>query len=51
MTGKKLHEEAFHVSGFPVSFIYDRSGTLLAQASCMPTAERLLEQLERAGLH
>jgi peroxiredoxin len=49
--GKKVEEEAFQVRGLPVSFIYDRSGRLVAQALCMPTMERLLEKLGRAGLH
>ena len=50
-TSKKIEEEAFHVRGLPVSFIYDRSGRLVAQALCMPTMERLLDKLDRAGLH
>lgn len=49
--GKKVEEEAFHVSGFPVNFIFDRSGRLVAQTSYALASDRLLEKLERAGLH
>jgi peroxiredoxin len=47
----KIEERAFHMSGLPVSFIYDRSGRLVAQAPSAPTMERLLEKLRQAGLH
>jgi peroxiredoxin len=49
--GTKIEERAFHMSGLPVSFIYDRSGRLVAQAPSAPTMERLLEKLGQAGLH
>jgi peroxiredoxin len=47
----KVEERAFHMRGLPVSFIYDRSGRLVAQAPSAPTIERLLEKLGQAGLH
>jgi peroxiredoxin len=40
--GTKVGEQAFHMRGLPASFIYDRSGRLVAQALSMPTMERLL---------
>jgi len=48
--GAKVGENAYHEAGVPVSFIYDRSGAIVAQALSFPTMERLLEKLERAGL-
>jgi peroxiredoxin len=47
----KVEERAFHMKGLPASFIYDRSGRLVAQAPSAPTIERLLEKLGQAGLH
>ncbi len=49
--GTKVGEQAFHVGALPASFIYDRSGRLVAQAPSAPTMERLLKKLELAGLH
>jgi peroxiredoxin len=48
--GKKIGGQVFHVTGVPVSFIYNRSGRLVAQAMFMPTKERLLDKLSQAGL-
>ena len=48
--GKKVGERIFHVTGIPVSFIYDRSGRLVAQAMSIPTRDRLLDKLSLAGL-
>jgi peroxiredoxin len=46
----KVEENAYHAIGVPVSFIYDRSGTIVAQARSFPTMERLVEKLRIAGL-
>jgi len=48
--GEKVGERIFHVTGIPVSFIYDRSGRLVAQAMSIPTRDRLLDKLSLAGL-
>jgi hypothetical protein len=47
----KVGERAFHRNGLPVSFIYDRSGRLVAQALSFPAMDRLLDKLGQAGLH
>ena len=48
--GAKVAENAYHAIGVPASFLYDRSGAIVAQAPSFPTMERLLEKLEQAGL-
>lgn len=48
--GAKVEERAYHTVGVPVSFVYDRSGKIVAQALSFPTIERLIEKLKRAGL-
>jgi peroxiredoxin len=48
--GAEVQKNAYHTVGVPVSFIYDRSGRIVAQALSMPTMDRMLEKLERAGL-
>ena len=47
----KVEERTFHTKGVPASFIYDRSGKLVAQAPTAPTMDRWLEKLAQAGLH
>jgi len=42
--------ELFDIEGIPKSFVYDRSGTLVAQAIDMRTERQFLEMLARAGL-
>lgn len=41
---------AFKVTGIPASFVYDRSGKLVAQALTRPNLQRFLEMLGDAGL-
>ncbi len=41
---------AFRVTGIPASFVYDRSGKLVAQALTRPNMQRFLEMLGDAGL-
>jgi peroxiredoxin len=47
--GRKVNE-LFRVEGIPKSFIYDRSGKLVAQAIDMRTQRQFLEMLGKAGL-
>jgi peroxiredoxin len=42
--------EAFHVEGIPKSFVYDRTGKLVAQSIDMRTQRQFLEMLAQAGL-
>jgi peroxiredoxin len=48
--GRKVNE-MFHMDGIPKSFVYDRSGKLVAQSIDMRTQKQFLEMLEQAGLH
>lgn len=41
----------FEVEGIPKSFVYDRTGRLVAQSIDMRTRGQFLEMLSRAGLH
>jgi peroxiredoxin len=41
----------FEVEGIPKSFVYDRTGKLVAQSIDMRTRGQFLEMLSRAGLH
>lgn len=43
--------ERFHVGGIPNSFVYDRTGKLVAQSIDMRTRRQFLEMLSQAGLH
>jgi hypothetical protein len=43
-------KELFSVDGFPMSFIYDRKGHLVAQAIGRPTLQGFREMLAQAGL-
>jgi peroxiredoxin len=47
--GRKVNE-LFRVEGIPKSFVYDREGTLAAQAIDMRTQRQFLEMLAHAGL-
>jgi peroxiredoxin len=47
--GRKVNE-LFGVEGIPKTFIYDRSGTLVAESIDMRTRNQFLEMLARAGL-
>jgi peroxiredoxin len=47
--GRKVNEE-FHIEGIPKSFVYDRSGKLVAQSIDMRTQRQFLEMLAQAGL-
>ncbi len=48
-TGGKV-SEMLHVEGIPKTFIYDRSGNLVAQANDMRTQKQFLALLAEAGL-
>src|SRR5580704_7062720 len=48
--GRKVNEQ-FQVEGIPKSFVYDRSGKLVAQSIDMRTQRQFLEMLAQAGLH
>ena len=48
--GRKVNE-AFIVEGIPKSFVYDRSGKLVAQSIDMRTRNQFSEMLALAGLH
>jgi peroxiredoxin len=48
--GDKVHE-GFQVDGIPKSYVYDRSGRLVAEAMDMRTRKQFLAMLARAGLH
>jgi len=47
--GRKVNE-LFRIEGIPKSFVYDRSGKLVAQSIDMRTMRQFLEMLSRAGL-
>ncbi len=47
--GRKVNSE-FEMSGIPKSFVYDRSGKLVAQSIDMRTKKQFLEMLAQAGL-
>jgi len=47
--GRKVNE-VFIVEGIPKSFVYDRSGKLVAQSIDMRTRNQFLEMLAQAGL-
>jgi peroxiredoxin len=47
--GRKVNE-LFQVDGIPKSFVYDRSGKLVAQSIDMRTQRQFLEMLAQAGL-
>jgi peroxiredoxin len=47
--GRKVNDQ-FQVEGIPKSFIYDRSGKLVAQSIDMRTQHQFLEMLSQAGL-
>jgi peroxiredoxin len=47
--GRKVNQ-LFEVEGIPKSFVYDRSGKLVAQSIDMRTQKQFLEMLGRAGL-
>ena len=47
--GRRVNEQ-FAVHGIPKSFVYDRSGRLVAQSIDMRTRNQFLEMLSRAGL-
>ena len=48
--GRKVNE-AFVVEGIPKSFVYDRTGKLVAQSIDMRTRGQFVEMLAKAGLH
>jgi peroxiredoxin len=45
----KVHQE-FQVGGIPKTFVYDRTGKLVAQSIDMRTKKQFLEMLAQAGL-
>jgi peroxiredoxin len=47
--GRKVND-AFIVQGIPKSFVYDRSGKMVAQSIDMRTGKQFLEMLAQAGL-
>lgn len=47
--GRKVNEQ-FRIEGIPKSFVYDRSGKLVAQSIDMRTQRQFLEMLAQAGL-
>jgi peroxiredoxin len=48
--GRKIND-LFQVEGIPKSFVYDRSGKLVAQSIDMRTQKQFLEMLAQADLH
>jgi thiol-disulfide isomerase/thioredoxin len=48
-SGRKVND-LFQVEGIPKSFVYDRSGKLVAQSIDMRTQQQFLEMLGQAGL-
>ena len=50
LDSSKAAKEAFKVRGIPKSFIFDRSGKLIAQAMDMRTQQQFLSMLRSAGL-
>ena len=49
LDGGSVHKQ-FRVEGIPESFVYDRSGKLVAQSIDMRTRGQFMEMLQRAGL-
>ena len=49
LDGGSVHQQ-FRVEGIPKSFVYDRSGKLVAQSVDMRTRKQFMEMLELAGL-
>ena len=47
--GRKVND-IFDLEGIPKSFVYDRSGKLVAQSIDMRTQNQFLEMLAQAGL-
>jgi peroxiredoxin len=47
--GRKIND-LFQVEGIPVSFVYDRSGKMVAQSIDMRTRNQFLEMLAQAGV-
>jgi len=47
--GRKVHE-LFQIEGIPKTFVYDRTGKLVAQSIDMRTRRQFLEMLAQAGL-
>ena len=47
--GRKVNE-LFQIEGIPKTFVYDRSGKLVAQSIDMRTRRQFLEMLAQAGL-
>ena len=47
--GRKVNEQ-LQIEGIPKSFVYDRSGKLVAQSIDMRTQRQFLEMLSQAGL-
>jgi peroxiredoxin len=47
--GRKVND-LFQVEGIPKSFVYDRSGKMVAQSIDMRTRNQFLEMLAQAGL-
>ena len=47
--GRKVNE-LFQINGIPKTFVYDRSGKLVAESIDMRTQHQFLEMLSRAGL-
>ena len=48
--GRKVHE-LFQIEGIPKTFVYDRTGKLVAQSIDMRTRRQFLEMLAQAGFH
>ena len=48
--GRRVND-LYQVEGIPKSFVYDRSGKLVAQSIDMRTRKQFLEMLAQAGLH
>ncbi len=47
--GRKVNG-LYSVSGIPMSFVYDRSGKLVAESMDMRTRQQFLAMLAKAGL-
>ncbi|HEV7610362.1 MAG TPA: TlpA disulfide reductase family protein [Steroidobacteraceae bacterium] len=50
LDSKRMVNEMFAIKGIPRTFIYDRTGTLAAQAIDMRTRQQFLALLKKAGL-
>jgi peroxiredoxin len=48
---QRIVNTQFEVRGIPKSFVYDRSGKLVAQAMDMRTHHQFAEMLDKAGMH